>query len=189
MPVVPDSPLSNFTLSANSVGIPIVPPILPRTGFPDRQNIDSNAPSMPSHLLSGIPSYLPMPSTAYHSIPWMVDSEKSLSQGGHRSAVSSLCHDVLKASESRASQFSQEVNYKGINDDIDIDDPLGSEELSSLLPGSRKPLASGTNSYEKGLHTNTIGNGSGKSNAVENNYFINYHGAVHGEVYWFTPLH
>ncbi|KAJ1531551.1 hypothetical protein ONE63_000224 [Megalurothrips usitatus] len=53
-------------------------------------------------------------------------------------------------------------------------DTLSTEELSALLPGSRKPLTSSSSNFERSLSSGSISNGS-----TENNYFLNYNSLVH----------
>lgn len=189
------SPLSSFTYSANSVGIPIVPTVHSRFGLSDNRNLDANIPVLPSYLSTRIHSHIPE-SSASSALPWEVASKTKPMKVAQSKpslpiplqSLASAHLDLRKSNHTairEVNDFKVYGGHKSVNrdnlEDIGSNDSLGTEELSALLPGSRKPFPSGTHEMESRLPSAAFGNGPQKLDSIENTYFINYSGTVQGK--------
>lgn len=198
---IPQPPHFSFTHSVNSLGIPLVPPSQSRLGLPDRRHIDLRDSLSPSHLFQR-PSGNPNPAIAHLSVASTAQNwNKSLTTNPGRVTPSQVFHATKPVLNSGSSSLHYHDTAKDELSRVNLkprilgkfectlehrketgqNDSLNTEELSALLPGSRKPLSSGTHTFERNLHSSSLINGSDKNVSVENAFLINCNNSVHGK--------
>lgn len=192
-------PHYSFTHSANSLGIPLVPPSQSRLGLTDRRPSDLRDSASPSYSFLR-PSGNFNPALGSQPVPnptktWALgtSSERIASSQGFPASKSPLGsgpsslphHDLVKDGATFGRPYLQPEMLRKFEYTLDHrresgqNDSLNTEELSALLPGSRKPLSSGTNSFERNIPSSSMVNGSDKSISHENAYLINCNNSIH----------
>ncbi|KAK3928665.1 WD repeat-containing and planar cell polarity effector protein fritz [Frankliniella fusca] len=176
-PKMDQSLQNSFVCSANSVGIPIVPFAQAQPSFLLRRNIvDNHDPVPPCHNLS---RSSPQISKSSSDAPWIgvnvgkMPSSSCGPQGRLPSLPPGPYQGVLRGNSNILGTFKSQLKIDSQEDE----DSLSTEEISALLPGSRKPLTSGLNSFEKKL--NSASAEPQGNNAAGNTYLTNYISTVH----------